>query len=108
MVSISRGVIDGMLDELDLVLARGAARHVTSLIVAGREVVKDGEALGVDVDAIEAELTAQILAQKNNLLQQRRIVGTYQDTLRSYYPSRRHECGCPSGGIGDRTKAGRD
>ena len=41
--AMSGDVIDGMLDASDLVLARGTARHVSSLIVAGREVVRDGE-----------------------------------------------------------------
>lgn len=92
--AMTRDVIDGMLDEAELVLARGASRHVLSLMVAGREVVRDGKVLGVDEAALEQELSATISAQKDNLLGRRKIVGAYQDALRSYYLSRRHVCGC--------------
>jgi cytosine/adenosine deaminase-related metal-dependent hydrolase len=92
--AMSGDVIEGMLDESDLVLARGTAHHVVSLIVAGREVVRDGEVVGVDVRAIATEVTAQIKAQKNTLVSQRRIVETYQGALRRYYASRQHVCGC--------------
>src|SRR5256885_3127671 len=51
--AMSADVIEGMLDASDLVLARGTAQHVIALMVAGREVVKDGEVVGVDVPAME-------------------------------------------------------
>ncbi len=105
--AMSADVIEGMLDASDLVLARGTAQHVIALMVAGREVVKDGEVVGVDVPAMEAELTAQINAQKDTLVNQKRIVETYQDALRSYYLSRQHLCGC-AGGTGAGGKHGAD
>ena len=95
--AMSRDVIDGMMDESNLVLSRATAHHVSSLMVAGREVVKGGKVLGVDERALEQELTAQISAQKSHLVKQMPIVGTYQEKLRSYYLTRRHLCGCDSG-----------
>jgi cytosine/adenosine deaminase-related metal-dependent hydrolase len=94
--AITRDAIDGMIDESEFVLARGTAHHVSSLFVAGRQVVEDGRVLGVDMAAIEKELAGQIRAQKDNLLQQCRIVGAYQDALRRYYLSGGHTCGCRS------------
>ena len=43
-------------DELAVVMARATARHVSHLIVQGREVVRDGKVLGIDLDAAESEL----------------------------------------------------
>jgi hypothetical protein len=62
--AITRDAIDGMIDESEFVLARGTAHHVSSLFVAGRQVVEDGQVLGVDMAAIEKELTGQTRAQK--------------------------------------------
>jgi cytosine/adenosine deaminase-related metal-dependent hydrolase len=45
-------------DDLAIVMTRATARHVSHLVVAGREVARDGQVLGVDVDAAERELVA--------------------------------------------------
>jgi 5-methylthioadenosine/S-adenosylhomocysteine deaminase len=94
---ISRDAIEGLLDESELVLARGATRHVTSLTVAGRPVVENGRVLGIDLRAAEKELAAQIAAQKSQLTQRARIVKTYQEKMRIYYGSQLHVCGCGAG-----------
>ena len=41
---------------IDLVFARATMAHVASLIVGGREVVRDGRVTGVDLDATHAAL----------------------------------------------------
>ena len=41
---------------VDLVFARATMAHVASLIVGGREIVRDGRVLGVDLDAAHAAL----------------------------------------------------
>jgi 5-methylthioadenosine/S-adenosylhomocysteine deaminase len=45
-------------DDLAILMARATARHVSHLVVAGREVTRDGTVLGVDLDAAERELLA--------------------------------------------------
>jgi len=91
--AMSQDVIEGVLDPSDLVLARGTARHVLSLIVAGREVVKDGAIVGIDVNAMAAEVAAQIAAQKKTLLGRNRVVASYQQALRTFYLEGQHMCG---------------
>jgi cytosine/adenosine deaminase-related metal-dependent hydrolase len=91
--AMSRDVIEGVLDPSDLVLARGTARHVLSLMVAGREVVKDGAIVGIDVNAMAAEVAAQIAAQKKTILGRNRIVAHYQQALRTFYLEGQHMCG---------------
>jgi cytosine/adenosine deaminase-related metal-dependent hydrolase len=96
--SISRGAIDGLMDEAELVMARGATRHVRSLFVAGRQVVKEGRALGIDVRSVEAELARQIARQKPAIQARARIVGAYQEKMKSYYLSGKHVCDCEAPG----------
>ena len=47
---------------VDLVFARATMAHVASLIVGGREIVRDGRVLGVDLDAAHAGLRENYLA----------------------------------------------
>ena len=47
------------VEPVDLVFARATAAHVDRLIVAGRDVVRDGRLAGVDLDAAEARRCAQ-------------------------------------------------
>ena len=44
------------VEPVDLVFARASAAHVAQLIVAGREIVRDGRLTRVDLDAAEAAL----------------------------------------------------
>ena len=44
------------VEPVDLVFARATAAHIETLIVAGREVVRDGRLVTVDLDATEAAL----------------------------------------------------
>ncbi len=48
------------VEPIDLLFARATAAHVDRLIVAGREVVRDGRLARVDLDAAEAALAAGI------------------------------------------------
>jgi cytosine/adenosine deaminase-related metal-dependent hydrolase len=55
-------VVDAEQD-LAVLAARANASHVSHLIVAGREVVRDGTVLGIDLAAAERELIAQARAR---------------------------------------------
>ncbi|MGD0722756.1 MAG: amidohydrolase family protein [Roseiarcus sp.] len=44
---------------VDLVFARATMAHVARLLVAGREIVRDGRPTGVDLEAAQAELRAE-------------------------------------------------
>lgn len=52
------------VDPLDLLFARGTASHVRDVVVAGRTIVRDGEILGLDLAAAEAELRNLFRAQR--------------------------------------------
>ena len=44
------------VEPIDLVFARASAAHVARLMVAGREIVRDGRVTGVDLNAAEGAL----------------------------------------------------
>ncbi len=51
------------VDPLDLLFARANQSHVAQLFVAGQKILADGKLLGVDLDAVHAELRAQLRAR---------------------------------------------
>lgn len=59
---MSHDIIDGMVEETDVLLTRATRAHVRQLIMNGREALRDGRAIRVDLDAIEKELLAQTQA----------------------------------------------
>jgi cytosine/adenosine deaminase-related metal-dependent hydrolase len=73
---------------LDALLARATSSSVKDLLVNGREVVRDGQVRGVDLPALQAELTVQSrkAAGTDDLLLMRR----HQQVLRTYYTNRCH------------------
>ena len=83
-------VIDGMIDPLDLMLTRASARHVKSLHVDGREIVRDGRMLGIDLPAIERELIAQARAGGDDMRRLRPVLERSQRTLRDFYAAGDH------------------
>jgi hypothetical protein len=48
------------LDAIDLLLSRGAARHIACLVVGGRVVVRDGRTVGINYDDMRQELLARL------------------------------------------------
>lgn len=83
-------VIDGMADELEILLTRARNRYVDTLIVAGREVVRGGRVLGVDVDAIEREVLAQARKAGDQMRQIRPVLQRSQKTLKAFYATGGH------------------
>jgi len=60
--ALARDVLAPYRDDLTLLLARGTSALVRHLWVAGRPVVRDGIAVGVDEGAVLAELRARLAA----------------------------------------------
>lgn len=83
--ALTRDVMPGVPSELDVVLARATSRHVASLTVAGREIVRDGRVLGIDQPALEATLAEQTLAAAADYRAAAPLVETLQETLRGCY-----------------------
>jgi cytosine/adenosine deaminase-related metal-dependent hydrolase len=48
------------IDPLVLMLTRATARHIRELIVGGRTVVKDGKVMGIDAEAVRAEVIGRM------------------------------------------------
>ncbi len=88
--AMARDIIDGLSDEVAVLLARGNSRFVHTLYVAGRKVVDGGRVVGLDVEALEAELTRQTLEGGNLLHGIRPLLGRYQDALMRFYLDKRH------------------
>ena len=83
-------VVDDMCDETDLLLARMRAEFVDTVIVAGQEVVRDGRAVGVDLEALEREAIVQTRAAGKALAAVRPVLERHREILRGYYSAGEH------------------
>ena len=88
--AMAHDIVDGLTDEVAVLLARGNSRFVHSLYVAGRKVVDEGRVVGLDVEALEAELTHQTLGDSDLLHGIKPLVGRYQRALERFYLDKRH------------------
>ena len=88
--AMARDIIDGLSDEVAVLLARGNSRFVHTLYVAGRKVVEAGSVVGLDMEALEADLTRQTVEGGDLLHGIRPLVGRYQDALMRFYSDKRH------------------
>jgi cytosine/adenosine deaminase-related metal-dependent hydrolase len=91
--ALSGDVMPGMTADIDIVLARATGRHVASLVVAGREIVREGSVLGVDLPALEATLIEQTQAAAADYLAARPLTELLQETLRGCYRDGLHRQG---------------
>jgi cytosine/adenosine deaminase-related metal-dependent hydrolase len=83
--ALAGDVMPGMASDIEIVLARATGRHVASLVVAGREIVRQGRVLGVDLPALEAALIEQTLAVAADYRAARPLTELLQETLRGCY-----------------------
>jgi len=82
--------IEGITDELDMVITRAANRFVDRVYVAGREIVRDGKLTGIDLDAAERELLAQLHAGRKHIDAIRPALQRSQATLSNFFASGAH------------------
>jgi cytosine/adenosine deaminase-related metal-dependent hydrolase len=75
---------------IDFVLARANARHIKQVIVAGKTIVENGRAVGVDYDALMAEALAQLKAHLNPADTWRATVRSLDAALKPFYLQGRH------------------
>jgi cytosine/adenosine deaminase-related metal-dependent hydrolase len=94
--AMSRDLIEGMIDPLDVVLTRATARHVRSLYVAGRLIVRDGRVLGVDLPAIEREVVKQARASAERMRSLKPILERSQAALSRFYKGGGHRLPPPN------------
>ena len=89
--AMSADFVAGGQDEVDVVLARAAARHVRRLVVDGRDVVRDGRLTGVPpLDEMEAELVARARKEAGIAPEQAARDRRRREAVRRYYAEQRH------------------
>jgi cytosine/adenosine deaminase-related metal-dependent hydrolase len=80
-------------EEPALLATRATRAHVRRLVVAGREVVRDGRLTGLDLDAARAELDAQVRAGAAEARVWREVARRYAEGLRAFYAAGLHRKG---------------
>ena len=88
--AMSRDLIADMTDDMDLLLTRATAQHVRHVYVAGRQVVRDGRVLGVDLAAVENEVMTQARQAGDSMRRLRPILERSQATLDQFYRGSGH------------------
>lgn len=81
---------DGLTGELDLALGRATRHHVSTVIANGREIVRDGQPSGVDLDQLSADLFAQAAHGIDEKMELLPLVKRYQAALRNHYAAGGH------------------
>ncbi|MSQ70085.1 MAG: hypothetical protein EXR27_02190 [Betaproteobacteria bacterium] len=80
----------GLYDLLQVCHARARAADVTSLIVAGREIVASGRLLGIDLESIEHALIEQLRGHAGSMAEFRPLLLRYQAGLERFYRNGGH------------------
>ncbi|NEQ51412.1 MAG: amidohydrolase family protein [Leptolyngbya sp. SIO3F4] len=88
--AMTQDMVPDVCSVAETVLMRGANRYVKSLWVAGRQVVDNGQVLGVDEAALQAEVQALLRSQANHVYSLQPLVSEYQQALRQFYREGRH------------------
>ncbi len=88
--AMAHDVIDGMAEDMDVLLTRATTRHVRDVFVAGRQIVRDGRVLGVDLPAIEQEVLSQARATGARMRDLKPVLERSQATLSSFYQAGGH------------------
>ncbi|WP_270934968.1 amidohydrolase family protein [Falsiroseomonas oryzae] len=82
-------------EEPALLAARATRAHVRRLVVAGRDVVRDGRLVSFDLPGAAAELDAQVRAGAAEARAWREVSRRYADGLRAFYAAGLHRQGGP-------------
>jgi cytosine/adenosine deaminase-related metal-dependent hydrolase len=88
--SMAYDVIEGMVEELDVLLTRATRNHVKHVFVNGRPIVQNGGTAGLDLAALERELLMQAHAAAPAMRALQPIMERSQETLRAFYESGGH------------------
>ena len=80
-------------DEPSLMVHRGHSGILKKLVVGGREVAKEGMLMGIDLDAVQHELAAQVRSGASAYRSWREVSGRLGEKLRGFYTAGLHRCG---------------
>lgn len=87
---LAADVISARTTEIDLLLGRATRHHITRVIAQGREIVRDGNILGIDEAAVAAELLAQAQSGADDANAFVPVVERYQSAVRRFYTEGHH------------------
>ena len=82
---LSSELVEPDVPAFELLLAKGQRKHIKGLIVAGRDVVRDGVVTSVDLPALEAELLAALRAAYPTTADVRAAIPEFKSALRKHY-----------------------
>ncbi len=80
-------------DEAGLLAHRATRRHIAGMVVAGRQVVRDGVVLGVDLPGIERELDAQVRQGAAEFKSWQQVNARIRARMQDFYAAGLHRCG---------------
>lgn len=83
--ALSAELIEPDVPPFELLLAKGVKQHIKGLTVAGRDVVKDGKVMGVDLPVLEGELLAMLRAKYPTTADIRAAMPQLKSVLRKHY-----------------------
>jgi cytosine/adenosine deaminase-related metal-dependent hydrolase len=94
VIVLDRGTLDSdvIIDsaDADLVVQRATRRSMTQMFVGGRQVVRNGTLVGLDLPALQAELDAQARRNADGYRAWRPIARQWAETLRGLYAAGHH------------------
>ncbi|MGE0748286.1 MAG: amidohydrolase family protein [Rhodospirillales bacterium] len=88
-------VIEGLVDEAEVVLARATKGRVRDLVVAGRPVVTDGRLPGIDLPAVEREVAAAAEAARGRMHAIQPFLKRHQSVIAAFLARDGHRGGTP-------------
>lgn len=88
--AMTQDMVPNACSVAETILFRGAHRFVKSLWVAGCQVVNNGQVLGVDELALQAELQSTLSLQASHVYSLRPLVNEYQHALQQFYREGSH------------------
>lgn len=81
------------VDDADLVAQRATRASVKRLLVAGRELVRDGRFVTLDLPAMQADLNAEVRQGAEGFAAWRQVTDAWRDTLAQAYGAGLHRAG---------------
>jgi cytosine/adenosine deaminase-related metal-dependent hydrolase len=81
------------VDEAALVVRRATAKNLKRLVVAGRDVVRDGALNGIDLGEIQHELDAQVRHGLPEFSSWQQVSGRLRQKMKTFYAAGLHQCG---------------
>jgi cytosine/adenosine deaminase-related metal-dependent hydrolase len=87
---LAADLYESLDDPFATFFTRARKEHVESVYAAGRKIVDGGRVIGIDEDALQRELAAQLAVAAPALAELKPLLGRFQEGLRRFYTSGGH------------------